>query len=91
MLPDLVAESKARWLEFSRTPAFDEPGPLKDKLTFFAMPAIRGLRENLPDLRDCSDQVLLHVIALGVVGSGTHTREQVEEALGRPLSQRNEQ
>ena len=86
LLPDLIDVAAEKWLEFSRTPAFHEPGPLKDKIAFFATPAMRGLRENIRELRDCSDSMLLHTIALGIVKSGTHTKVQVEEALGRKLS-----
>ena len=86
-MPVLIIVAAEKWLEFSRTPAFREVGPLKENITFFAIPAMKGLRESISDLRNSSDSMLLHVIALGIVQSGTHTEEEVESALGRKLSE----
>ena len=85
-MPDLIEVAAEHWLAFSRTPAFLDSGPLKDKIAFFAAAAMKGLRENIPELRDVSDSALLHAIALGIIRSGTHTDAEVEQALGRKLS-----
>ena len=90
LLPDLIDVAAEKWLEFSRTSGYSQAGPLKGKIAFFSVPAIRGLKENIRELRDTSDSMLVHVIALGIVKSGTHTEAEVEEALGRKLSGPND-
>ena len=83
-MPELVELVSEKWLSFSRALAFKEGTPLIDKITAFAIPAIDGLRKN-PEFRNVPESMLLLTVAFGIVKSGTHTKEEVESALGTKM------
>ncbi len=85
----VLGEAKAavaeRWLYFRKAMPFKDNVPLIDIITAFAMPMFEGLRRNLPPLRHAPDAVLLVIVAKGIEQSGTHSRAEIEAALGTPL------
>ena len=82
---DAVAVATEKWLYFTGTFVFKEDVPLTQRIHLFSNPMFEGLRNNFPALAKAPPAVLLLIIAKGVQNSGTHTRAQIEQALGAPL------
>lgn len=59
--------------------------PLVDRIASFLIPFSEGARASIPAFKDAPDAVLLIMVAKGIERSGTHTRAQIEDALGIPL------
>lgn len=85
MFDDAVAVATEKWLYFTGTFVFKEDVPLTQRIHLFSNPMFEGLRNNFPALAKAPPAVLLLIIAKGVQNSGTHTRAQIEQALGAPL------
>ena len=79
---DIVTD---KWLFFSKTLAFKEDVVRRDRIAAFSFPMFEGLIKNVLPLRKSPDAILLIVVAKGIEKSGTHTRGEIEEALGAPL------
>lgn len=73
------------WKYFCETLPFRDEVGLAERIGLFSVPCGEGLRKNFQALRAAPDGLLLLFIALGVEQSGSHTREQIEEALGLKL------
>jgi len=89
MLPDLVATAAEKWLRFRRLLAFNDEVALADQIMMFSIPAIEGIRKSFPELSNSPDSFFTLVCALGVVESGTHSKAEVETALGVELPEMN--
>jgi hypothetical protein len=88
LMPELIDRASEKWLYFCQTLKFKEGTPLVERITSFAIPAIDGMKR-IPELKDTPESMLLLVVALGIVRSGTHTKEEVENALGTELPEAN--
>ena len=89
LMPRLVEVVSDKWLYFSNTLVFKEDIPLKDKIAAFSVPTMEGMSENVKGLKSSPDAALFLVIALGILKSGTHTKEEIEAALGAKLPDLN--
>lgn len=85
VLPQTIEIVAGKWVYFCKSLPFKEDVPLIERITAFSVPMFEGIRKNVPALRKAPDALLLIIVAKGVEKSGTHTREQIEEALGAPL------
>jgi len=82
---EAVALATDKWLMFSKTIVFKSEVALGERIQLFAVPMFEGLRSNYPPLKNASAAVLLLIVAKGVQKSGTHSRAEIEQALGAPL------
>ena len=85
LLPELVEAASGRWRVFDRALAPKSEVALCERIMLFAHAAMQGIRSNYRELRTAPDGVLMLVVALAVLKSGTHTRTEVEAALGVDL------
>lgn len=85
VMDDAIRLAAERWTYFCDTLPFRKDVALVDRITAFMFPFMEGARKSLPALRDAPDAVLLVIVAKGIERSRTHSRTQIEEALGLPL------
>ena len=85
VMPEAIDFAADRWLYFCEQIIYKVDVPLMDRIAGFAVPAQQGIENNFPPLRNAPDGLLLMIIAMGVWKSGTHTREEIEAALGAQL------
>jgi len=82
---DAIQLACDKWLAFNEQFKFKDNVELQEQIMMFAVPMSEGLKNNFPELRNSPDAALLLFVAMGVEKSGTHTAQQIEEALGSPL------
>lgn len=82
---DAIQLSCDRWLAYNEQFKFKDSVALQEKIMMFSVPMSEGLKNTFPVLRNSPDAALFLFIAMGVEKSGTHTTQQIEEALGAPL------
>lgn len=85
IFPQAIDFVAGRWLYFCERIIYKAEVPLVDRIGGFAVPAEQGLENNFPPLRDAPKGILLMIIAMGVWKSGTHSRDEIEAALGVQL------
>jgi hypothetical protein len=85
VLDDTINIVAQKWRHFSTTLVFKEDVPLQERIAAFSFPMFEGIRKNVPELRKSPDAFLLIVVAKGIEKSGTHSRAEIEEALGAAL------
>lgn len=85
VLPDAIQRAAERWTYYSETLVFKPEVTLRARIASFMIPFEEGVRKNMPALRDAPAAIILLVVAKGIERSGTHTRAQIEQALGFPL------
>jgi hypothetical protein len=85
VLDDAIRFATDRWLYFCEKLPFKEDVGLATRIAAFSVPFDEGAKNKFPPLRDAPDAVLLLIIAKGVQASGTHTRDEIEQALGFEL------
>ena len=85
VLDDAIRFATDRWLYFCEKLPFKEDVGLAERIAAFSVPFNEGAKNNFPPLREAPDAVLFLIVAKGVEASGTHTRAQIEEALGFQL------
>ena len=85
IMDDAIQFAATKWVYFIETMPFKESAPLKEKIFIFFVPATEGLKNSFPALKNAPEAILLMIVAKGVELSGTHTKEQIEGALGLPL------
>jgi hypothetical protein len=74
-----------KWLYFIKALPFKDDVTLRQKVSMFMTPVGEGLRSNFPALRQANDAILLMIVAKGIEYSGTHSRAELEAALGLPM------
>ncbi|HEY5722555.1 MAG TPA: hypothetical protein VIT45_09565 [Allosphingosinicella sp.] len=84
-MPDAIDFAAEKWLFFTESLVFKPEVSLRYRLRSFAIPAKQGLQNNFAALKSAPDALLFMVVAMGVWKSGTHSREEVETALGAQL------
>jgi hypothetical protein len=85
VLPALIENAAGKWRDFYQTFQFKDGVGLDKKIWLFTTPFSEGVREHVPAMKDAPDGLILLIVAKGVEQSGTHTRAEIEEALGMPL------
>jgi hypothetical protein len=84
-LDGATAFAADKWLYFTKTLPFKDDVSFLDRIICFLPPAFEGLRKNFPALRQAPEAVLLLIVAKGIEFSGTHSRAELEAALGVPM------
>ncbi|MDB5693559.1 MAG: hypothetical protein JWO81_2622 [Alphaproteobacteria bacterium] len=88
VMPDAIAFAAEKWLFFSERLVFKAEVPLADRIASFMVPAEQGIENKFPALRNAPGGLVVMIIAMGIVESGVHSRNEVEEALGVQLPER---
>ena len=84
-MPQAIERAAEKWAYFCETLVFKAEVPLVARIGSFLVPFEEDVRKNMPALRDAPGAVILLVVAKGIERSGTHSRAEIEEALGFPL------
>jgi hypothetical protein len=85
VLDDAIHLAAERWQFFCDKLAFRESVGLADRITAFMVPFAEGAGKTFPALQNAPEGVILMIVAKGVERSGTHSRAEIERALGLPL------
>jgi len=85
VLDQTIGVAADKWLYFCEKLPVRDGVDLVERITSFSVPFSEGARRNIPALKDAPDAVLFLIVAKGVERSGTHTRSQIEQALGIQL------
>jgi len=85
VMDDAISASADRWKYFLNTLKFKEGVGLDEMIMMFAVPMTEGLRNNFPELKNSPDEALFLFIVKGVERSGTHSKKEIEQALGLEL------
>ena len=87
ILDDAIAVTAEKWLYYCNTLKIKSDVTLQEQIFMFLAPATEGLKNGFPALNDAPETIFLVIVAKAVVRSGTHTSQQVEQALGVQLPQ----
>ena len=85
LISEVVDIACEKWTYFHGSLPFKADVSLRDKISTFYVPFSEGLEQNIPELRDAPEGLVLMLIAKGIVKSGTHSRSEIEIALGAKL------
>lgn len=85
VMDDAIQFAAEKWTYFTEALPFKDSVTLQDKIIGFVPPATEGLKNKFPALQDAPNPVYMLIIAKGVELSGTHSKEEIENALGVPL------
>ena len=85
VLPTLIENAAGKWRDFDEAFKFKDGVSLANRIWLFMTPFSEGVREHVPAMKDAPDGLLLLIVAKGVEQSGTHSRAEIEEALGVSL------
>jgi hypothetical protein len=64
---------------------FKDEVPLFEEITAALPPISKSLEDEFSELGDAPDGVLFMILASGIVMSGTHSKSEVESAIGAPI------
>jgi hypothetical protein len=81
-LDDAVGHMADRWQGFRQSSGIAANVHLRDQLAFFAPTLEPDLQRAFLRLVHAGDEVMLLLLAQAVLQSGTHSRHQIEKALG---------
>lgn len=84
VMPEAVTNAAILWDQFCRDLPFKAEVPLVDRINAFLQPYLIGARKRFPVLENSPDSMILLIVAKGIVQSGTHSNEEVAEALRLP-------
>jgi hypothetical protein len=85
VMDSTVATAAEKWRLFCDKVSYRDNVGLADRIAAFSVPFGDGARQNIPALRTAPDGLLLLIVAMGVEKSGTHSRAEIESALGVKL------
>lgn len=85
IMDEVIDFAADRWLYFTRTLAFKDDVDLGQRIYLFSTPFAEGAKLRFPVLKKSPDSIFLVFAAKGVERSRTHTRSQIEQALGLHL------
>jgi hypothetical protein len=85
VLDDAIEATAHKWLYFSNVLTFRDEVGLAERIASFAIPMYEGLRTNFAPLKQAPEPLLLMIVAKGIEKSETHTRADIEQALGISL------
>jgi len=80
-----IAFAAEKWAVFNRDVPFKPEVGLDMRIFAFMQPVSIALMEKYEPLRKAPDSIFLLISAMAVERSGTHTRDQIESALGLTL------
>jgi hypothetical protein len=83
IMPDAIQLVAERWRE-PRDQLSNSAMPLERTVAAFCIPMYAELRRTFPALRGAPDPFLLIVVAKGIEHSGTHSAEELCEAIDLP-------
>ena len=86
IMDDAIQFAAEKWTYFTESVQFKDSVLLKEKIVAFTVPATEGLKNNFPALQNAPEPIYLIIVAKGVELSRTHSKEEIEEALGVSLS-----
>ena len=81
----LIGIAERKWDLFCTLLPFKDDVQLKDRIAAFMVPFSEGARKNVPALKAAPEGVILLIAAKGIERSGSHSRKEIEEALGIQL------
>lgn len=81
----LTDRAQHKWIDFSTKLHFKDNVTLENKIAAFKVPFLEGVRSDFPMLKDAPDAFFNPTIALGIVDSGIHSLQEVEQALDLKL------
>ena len=84
-MDDAIRFCAEKWVYFRNALPLKAGTPLSKEIAMFAVPAIQGLRNNFREIGKSPDALLYLCIGLGILSSGTHTKSEIEGAMGAPL------
>jgi len=84
-MDDTITHAADKWRYFCDNVPYRTEVGLADRIGAFSVPFNEGARKHIPELQNAPDGLLLMIIALGVEKSGTHSRIEIERALGVSL------
>ena len=73
------------WLRFRESSAFPKGAPLVNQVRAFFSPMAAFLKKRHESRMPVPNEILLLVILKGIERTGTHTKSQLESALGKKL------
>ena len=82
VMDDVIAHVAEKWRNFQEFFVFKDGVGLEDQVFSFSVPMTEGIRNTFPQLRKSPDAVIFLFMVKGIEKSGTHTRDQLEKALG---------
>ena len=85
VMDDIISHVAAKWTFFRKTLPFKDGVGLDEQIAMFSVPMKEGLNNTFPVIKDSPDALFMLLIAKGIEQSGTHSKEQLEQALGAPL------
>jgi hypothetical protein len=85
VLPALIDNAAGKWRDFYKTFKFKDDADLAKRIWLFMTPFSEGVRQHVPAMREAPDGLILLIVAKAVEQSGTHSRCEIEQALGMPL------
>jgi len=80
IIDDAIDLCKDQWIYFRSQLKFKSDVSLQDEIGMFFVPMSDRLCSDFPILKSV-DSLQLVIVAKGVIASGSHTEEQVEEAI----------
>lgn len=72
-----------KWLTFSQL-QFKDGVPLSERILIFMEPAMDGVLTAKPSLAALQAEIVMLILANGIVEAGTHSALEVQDALGIP-------
>lgn len=88
IMDEVVEIAAIKWKQFIHTMPFKADVPLVDRIAAFQIPFEEGLFENRPEFRRGGSGFALLITAYGIEASGTHSRPEIEQALGLTMPRR---
>tara|TARA_R110001592_G_scaffold52511_15_gene160752 strand:+ start:1548 stop:1946 length:399 start_codon:yes stop_codon:yes gene_type:complete len=85
VMGDAIQFAAEKWTYFIDAFPFKESVSLQEKILTFMTPATEGLKHNFSALQTAPEPIYLIIVAKGVELSGTHSKQEIENALGVPL------
>tara|TARA_B110000879_G_scaffold167347_1_gene216381 strand:+ start:385 stop:717 length:333 start_codon:yes stop_codon:yes gene_type:complete len=85
IMPDAIQFAAENWVYFNEAVPFAESTSLEEKYLAFMTPASGGLKNNFSALKDAPDEIFLVIVAKGIELSNTHSKQEIETALGVTL------
>jgi hypothetical protein len=82
---DVIERAAEQWIYFSKTVVFKDEVGFREKIIAFCVPVFQGLRNNFPPLKEAPEALLFLVVLKCIEKSGTHSRSQIEMAVGLEL------
>lgn len=84
-MDNAIIFSAEKWKYYSEKLHFKDSVSLREKIFGFVPLATEGLKNNFSALQAAPDAVYMLIIAKGVELSGTHSKVEIESALGATL------